>query len=300
MKSQLHKGNLKVRTSRRCCLRRGAYRISNDASQVFDAYFFEKNVQGDIIGVYNSTGKKIGAYTYDAWGKCSLSVASGNTILEDKVVLFYNPFRYRGYYYDNETGFYYLQSRYYNPEWGRFLNADGYINANGDIIGFNIFAYCGNNPIMETDPTGKWTFSTGIGFSAFLFAGVSYSINISFDSQGNIALQTTKANVFERNGGVIMGGGSIGVSLCSTYTCLDSVDELEGIFYNAGGTIPVLDVGIEANMTPDYEVVGGTATTGIGVGVDLHFSGTTTTTVGKFNIVEAAKGLWAKIRGVFT
>ena len=81
-------------------------------------------MQGDIIGVYNSTGKKIGAYTYDAWGKCSLSGATGNTILEDKVVAFYNPFRYRGYYYDYETGFYYLQSRYYNPEWGRFLNAD--------------------------------------------------------------------------------------------------------------------------------------------------------------------------------
>lgn len=100
------------------------YRTSNYASRVFDAYFFEKNVQGDIIGVYNSTGKKIGAYTYDAWGKCSLSGANGNTILEDKVVTFYNPFRYRGYYYDYETGFYYLQSRYYNPEWGRFLNAD--------------------------------------------------------------------------------------------------------------------------------------------------------------------------------
>lgn len=67
-----------------------------------------------------------------------------------------NPFRYRGYYYDVETGWYYLQSRYYNPEWGRFLNADGYLNANGDIIGFNLFAYCSNNPIMGYDPTGEW------------------------------------------------------------------------------------------------------------------------------------------------
>ena len=111
-------------------------------------------MQGDIIGVYNSTGKKIGAYTYDAWGKCSLSVANGNTILENEVMHHYNPFRYRGYYYDYETGFYYLQSRYYNPEWGRFINADGYINANGDILGFNMFAYCGNNPVMNIDPNG--------------------------------------------------------------------------------------------------------------------------------------------------
>ena len=224
----------------------------------YDVFFYEKNTHGDIIALYNAEGKQICTYTYDAWGACMIFRQSNVTLtaLEDDIAK-RNPFRYRGYYYDFETGLYYLQSRYYNPEWGRFINADGYINANGDIIGFNIFAYCGNNPIMETDPTGKWTFSTGIGFSAFLFAGVSYSINISFDSQGNIALQTTKANVFERNGGVIMGGCSIGVSLCSTYTCLDSVDELEGIFYNAGGTIPVLDVGIEANMTPDYEVVGG-------------------------------------------
>ena len=67
-----------------------------------------------------------------------------------------NPFRYRGYYYEVETGYYYLQTRYYNPEWGRFLNADGYINANGDILGYNMFAYCGNNPVMGYDPTGEW------------------------------------------------------------------------------------------------------------------------------------------------
>ena len=127
---------------------------------MFDAYFFEKNVQGDIIGVYNSTGKKIGAYTYDAWGKCSLSGANGNTILEDKLVAFYNPFRYRGYYYDYETGFYYLQSRYYNPEWGRFLNADDSLYSS--IFGFNLFAYCDNNPISYIDPYGESGFAAAL------------------------------------------------------------------------------------------------------------------------------------------
>ena len=136
------------------------YRTSNYASQVFDAYFFEKNVQGDIIGVYNSTGKKIGAYTYDAWGKCSLSVANGNTILENEVMHHYNPFRYRGYYYDYETGFYYLQSRYYNPEWGRFLNADDSLYSS--IFGFNLFVYCDNNPISYIDPSGEDCFSDAL------------------------------------------------------------------------------------------------------------------------------------------
>lgn len=63
-----------------------------------------------------------------------------------------NPFRYRGYYYDKETGFYYLNSRYYDPLTGRFINADGQINS--DVTGTNLFAYCGNNPVMRTDDNG--------------------------------------------------------------------------------------------------------------------------------------------------
>ena len=66
-----------------------------------------------------------------------------------------NPIRYRGYYYDSETGFYYLQSRYYDPETDRFINADGILGANGDILSYNLFAYCSNNLINHCDPTGK-------------------------------------------------------------------------------------------------------------------------------------------------
>ncbi|MBE6683537.1 MAG: RHS repeat-associated core domain-containing protein [Ruminococcaceae bacterium] len=68
----------------------------------------------------------------------------------------YNPFRYRSYYYDTETGFYYLQSRYYDPTVGRFLNSDGIIGANGGIEGYNMFAYCNNNPVMYADETGYY------------------------------------------------------------------------------------------------------------------------------------------------
>ena len=65
-----------------------------------------------------------------------------------------NPFRYRGYYYDNETKWYYLNSRYYNPEWGRFLNADGIIGANRDLLSYNLYAYCSNNPVVFCDLNG--------------------------------------------------------------------------------------------------------------------------------------------------
>ncbi|MBE6601040.1 MAG: RHS repeat-associated core domain-containing protein [Ruminococcaceae bacterium] len=129
-------------------------RTASQTKGVFDEYFFEKNLQGDIVAVYNSEGEKIGTYTYDAWGNCTVTTTSTNIAAESNVVRTYNPFRYRGYYYDVETGLYYLQSRYYNPAWGRFINADGAINANGDLIGYNLFAYCSNSPVVHKDDSG--------------------------------------------------------------------------------------------------------------------------------------------------
>ena len=91
-------------------------------------------------------------YTYDEWGKIlSVTGTLANTVGQ------MNPIRYRGYYYDVETGLYYLQSRYYDPETGRFINADGQISGvGGDILGYNMFAYCMNNPVNMSDPSGHW------------------------------------------------------------------------------------------------------------------------------------------------
>ena len=131
------------------------YRNKSDAKNVFYTYYFEKNLQGDIIAIYTEAGTKIGSYTYDAWGNCTVSLESSATTAEKRIVRNFNPFRYRGYYYDYDTGLYYLQSRYYNPATGRFLNADGYVNANGDLIGFNMYAYCSNSPVMNADYSGR-------------------------------------------------------------------------------------------------------------------------------------------------
>ena len=128
------------------------YRDSTYVSGAFDFYLFAKNAQGDILYIYNTSGTRLATYTYDAWGKCYVTYQNGGASTSAR----YNPFRYRGYYYDTETGFYYLNSRYYDPELGRFLNADGYINGNGDILGFNMFAYCSNNPVMYKDPSGGY------------------------------------------------------------------------------------------------------------------------------------------------
>ena len=97
-------------------------------------YIFTKNLQGDILSVVNAfSGETAASYVYDSWGKV---VSATGTLAE------VNPIRYRGYYYDTETGLYYLQSRYYDPEMGRFINADEFINTNLSEI--NIYLYCAN------------------------------------------------------------------------------------------------------------------------------------------------------------
>ena len=87
------------------------YRTTSYDPGKFDTYYFEKNIFGDIVAVYTEAGVKIGTYTYDAWGNCTTTAASGNTTLQSTILRTYNPFRYREYFYDTETGLYYLQSR---------------------------------------------------------------------------------------------------------------------------------------------------------------------------------------------
>ena len=102
--------------------------------------------------VYDSSGTQVVAYTYDAWGN---PLTTTGTMADTLGKL--NPFRYRGYVYDTETGLYYLQSRYYNPETGRFINADNSIsNSFESVHGYNLFAYCFNNPVNMNDSSGSW------------------------------------------------------------------------------------------------------------------------------------------------
>ncbi|MBQ8416521.1 MAG: RHS repeat-associated core domain-containing protein [Clostridia bacterium] len=121
-------------------------------------YYYEKNLQGDIVGLFDGgfwIGQRICTYTYDAWGNATVTMhlLYDYIIPEHEAAATLNPFRYRSYFYDTQTGFYYLNSRYYHPEWGRFLNADE--NLYGHLWGFNLFLYCYNDPIIYIDPTGE-------------------------------------------------------------------------------------------------------------------------------------------------
>lgn len=112
-------------------------------------YFYLTNQMGDVISITDTNGEIVGNYEYDAWGAVTLS---------DSDIANINPIRYRGYYFDSETGYYYLQSRYYDPDISRFINADvaqiPIITKNVNS-GINSFSYCNNNPINNEDPTGK-------------------------------------------------------------------------------------------------------------------------------------------------
>ena len=155
-------------------------------------YIYLKNMQGDIEGILDMAGSLMVSYAYDAWGR----VLSVTGTLADTIGQL-NPMRYRGYYLDSETGYYYLQSRYYNPDWCRFINADepSILPLNyGSVIGANLFAYCENNPVMHIDPNGHLTIKLGnwviwaIDIAIIIIPAI-YSIN-QILKRGRVAVST--------------------------------------------------------------------------------------------------------------
>ena len=124
------------------------------------AYSFDKNTLGDVVALRDEDGNVVATYEYDAWGNVTVYDEWGDRNTSASFIGNINPIRYRGYYYDTETGFYYLQTRYYDPSICRFINADNYelvmLLGRGGVGGFNVYSYCFNNPILFIDDGGYW------------------------------------------------------------------------------------------------------------------------------------------------
>ena len=161
-------------------------------------YYYLRNAQSDIVKLIDKTGATVVEYRYDSWGKLlSTSGSLASTLGKD------NPFRYRGYVYDEETGFYYLQSRYYNPEVGRFISADVLLSTGQGVIGHNAYAYCGNNPIVREDTQGNlWgLIAAAVGAVVGVVSKVVTDVVSSVALTGEVHLSSWQDYVGEAVGG---------------------------------------------------------------------------------------------------
>jgi len=185
-----------------------------------EAYYFVRNLQGDVVEILDKSGTPMAEYAYDAWGKCTLvREMSGSGIGR------INPFRYRGYYYDAETGLYYLKARYYDPEVGRFISPDDTSYLEPEVLNsLSLYAYCGSDPVMFVDPTGyapEWLRWLGIGLAIVGTALVIGAVTVLTCGVGT-ALAGTMAGaiIYGAAQGIVIGatvgvvaGGVIGGAL---------------------------------------------------------------------------------------
>ena len=252
---------------------------------VDEDFFYKKNVQNDIIGIYNSAGTQICEYSYDAWGNeiCRYLSNLGtyveieeNYVYNDisninRFVAFKNPFRYRSYYFDFETGMYYLNSRYYDPQLGRFINADD-ISAldvtKVTINGLNLYAYCLNNPVNEVDESGYfllWLFITSVIVGALVSAGTSVITQGITNGFGNINwLQVGwDALIGAISGAISVGGlGKIGMTIAGAVIGL--VSSIGSNIINGsdfGSWKTWLNIGVSTTLGGAFGYLGGTGAT---------------------------------------
>ena len=168
--------------------------IYNDGS-TSTLYYYVLNAQGDVMALLNANGKLAASYDYDAWGNCTVYDSSAKVLTDPTSIANLNPLRYRGYYYDAETGFYYLQSRYYDPAICRFINADAYATTNaGSFLSCNMFAYCGNNPVNRADQSGTFWKEIGSFFNKVGTAIAGFA-KATFGAGSSLSATITKTEV---------------------------------------------------------------------------------------------------------
>ncbi|MDY5082321.1 MAG: glycohydrolase toxin TNT-related protein [Candidatus Limivicinus sp.] len=166
-----------------------SYKATASATPVM--YYYVTNLQGDVVSILNASGTSVAEYSYNAWGKVLSATGTMAAI---------NPIRYRGYYFDSDSGLYYVASRYYNPEIGRWINADSQLNAKDGILGYNMFAYCNNNPIKYSDQNGH----------SIILACIIVGAIVGALAGGHIAAKVSKSKTGKVNGWAVAGGIAAG------------------------------------------------------------------------------------------
>ena len=161
-------------------------------------YYYITNLQGDVMYLVDASGNEVAAYDYDPYGKVITSTGELAGI---------NSLRYRGYYYDSETGFYYLQSRYYDPEICRFINADSYASTGQSYLGYNMFAYCANNPIAYTDLEGEAPWSA-LPYWGYIHNLVVKDIVVKYSNSertlsSEVSCSTGRMDIFDESSGEV-------------------------------------------------------------------------------------------------
>ena len=223
------------------------YTVGNSTPEI---YYYILNVQGDVVGIMDASGEVVAKYYYDAWG--APLDEFGESIVEvetDSVIGNINPLRYRGYYYDAETGLYYLQSRYYDPFIGRFINSDIFAASDVDsILSCNMFAYCENDPANRSDPYGLFTIAIGFVATAAWMDGLGICGQIIVDDNWNVGILIS--------GYGIVGTPNVSAGLVATYTNADTIYDLNGTGYFAGGSCMGvgLDVGYGRSPLTNEEI----------------------------------------------
>ena len=263
------------------------YAVSYKANSSTNAvtYYYAHNWRGDITSIYDGEGNMVAKYEYDAWGNVLTVTNSNNSEITDpNHIANLNPFRYRSYYYDSESGLYYLMSRYYDPVTHRFVNADSYFQSGDGILDTNMNAYCRNNPLNNIDKYG--TLVTTIGLNVFGCFGVPacFSIYMAVDDYGNYGFYYSYCD-YQESGGV----GIMSISATTSLNIIwdaETIDDLDKSYQYWGGSFgEVFSIGADAILLEEYETLSGLSFSfGIGAGIDwAHAYTTTNQTIFKSN-----------------
>ena len=223
-------------------------------------YVYVKNAKGDVLAILNGSGTVVANYSYDAWGNCTIESQTGG--MGD-----INPIRYRGYYYDGETGLYYLLTRYYDPAIGHFISPDGFEYLDPETIGaINLYAYCRYNPVMNVDPTGD-------SFILAMIIGGAIAGAIIGATANGVKAYSEGARGWDLAGAIVAGaavGGIAGGIIGAGAGALFGGAAAGGALTIVGGGTAAAGAAISASAAGTAVLTGLAA--GIGIGAGILFS----------------------------